>query len=360
MRPKDVVPYLLERHLVDGADVMRPDFSVMASPRRNNNFKVINGRGASLLLKQAVSADRVLTVAHEAATYTTLTENTSECRWLAPFHGYDEEAAILALGLLVRARTLREHVTATGRASRVVAASLGRELADIHSRSHLVQHGRDASPYDGPPWILQVTCPDASVLDTSSAAALQLIRLVQSSDALCASIDELREEWRSDTFVHGDLRWDNCLVTTGARQPRVTIIDWEMCRTGDAAWDLGTLFCAYLRLWLTSIPLVGERPIEESLDAARFVLEDLQPAIRALWRGYRVSRPGREEPAAAFAIRVARYTGANLLQSVFEEAQSATTFAPHLAYRLQLASNMMERPAEAAVHLLGLDLYEQP
>jgi Phosphotransferase enzyme family len=357
MRPKDVVPYLLERHLVDSADVMRPDFSVMPSPRRNNNFKVINGHGASLLLKQAVSADRALTVAHEAATYATFTDNTSECRWLAPFHGYDEDAAILVLGLLVQARTLREHVTATGRASQVVAASLGRELADIHSRSPLMRHGRGASPYERPPWILQLACPDASVLDTSSAAALQLIRLVQSSDALCASIDEMRDDWRSDTFVHGDLRWDNCLVTTGSRHPQVTIIDWEMCRTGDAAWDLGTLFCAYLRLWLTSVPLVGDRRVEESLDAARFVLEDLQPATRALWHGYLGTRDSGEEPAGAFAIRVARHTGANLLQSVFEEAQAAAVFSPHLAYRLQLAANMMERPAEAAVHLLGLDLH---
>jgi hypothetical protein len=32
------------------------------------------------------------------------------------------------------------------------------------------------------------------------------------------------------------------------------------------------------------------------------------------------------------------------------------TFSPHLTYFVQLSFNILQRPAEAAVHLLGLDL----
>ena len=47
---------------------------------------------------------------------------------------------------------------------------------------------------------------------------------------------------REDAFVHGDLRWDNCLLVAapGARRrTRVLLIDWELAGRGDAGADLG-------------------------------------------------------------------------------------------------------------------------
>jgi hypothetical protein len=360
MRAIDVVPYLLERRLLDSRDVIWPGLSIVAAPRRNNNFKVINPGGSSLLVKQAVSPDRALTVAREASAYQVFaTAPGPASEWIPTFHGYDDESAVLVVGLLPGAQTIGEHVAGTGRASRAIAAALGTQVAELHAFD--VPAEDDAgnhSLFDGPPWILDIACPDASVLQTSSAASLQLIRLVQSSTEFCELIDGLRREWRVDSLVHRDLRWDNCLLPHRATRKRapVVIVDWEMYGKGDAAWDLGTLFGGYLRLWLGSVPIIGEVPLERALGQARFPLEKLHPAMRSLWDAYLSKRAATAEAPAELAIRVSRFAAANLLQTVFEMAQASMTFSPYLTYFVQLSFNILQRPAEAAVHLLGVDL----
>jgi hypothetical protein len=360
MRAIDVVPYLLERRLLDSRDVMRPGLSIVAAPRRNNNFKVINPDGSGLLVKQAVSPDRALTLAREASAYQMFTTAPGPARpWIPTFHRYDDESAILVLGLLPGAQTIGEHVAGTGRASRGIATALGTQVAELHALDvPMKDDARNHPLFDGPPWILDVACPDASVLQTSSAASLQLIRLVQSSTEFCELIDGLRQNWRIDSLVHRDLRWDNCLFPRGAARKRapVTIVDWEMCGKGDAAWDLGTLFGGYLRLWLGSVPIIGDVPLERALGQARFPLEKLHPAMRSLWDAYLSKRAATAEAPTELAIRVSRFAAANLLQTVFETAQASMTFSPHLTYFVQLSFNILQRPAEAAVHLLGLDL----
>jgi aminoglycoside phosphotransferase (APT) family kinase protein len=200
-----------------------------------------------------------------------------------------------------------------------------------------------------------------NVLTTGSAASLQVIRLLQESPEFTERIRELRDGWRTDAFVHRDLRWENCLVSrdpANGRWTRLTIVDWELAGRGDAAWDLGTLLASYLRLWLWSIPFVPEVPLGESMELARFPLERLQPAVRALWGAYHSERGDAAGTPSELVIRATRYAAVVLLQSALEDAQMSMRAQPHLAHIVQLSYNILERPAEAAVYLGGLDLAE--
>ena len=298
----------------------------------------------------------MITVAREAEVYGLLAGRTAP--HLPDFYGYDRAAGVLVLGLLTDAVTVGEHHARTGRTSRAVARALGLQLAALHA------FGDDSPPlhdarFATPPWVLSVGCPSTSVLATSSAASLHLIRLVQESADFTERINQLRDDWRTDALIHRDLRWENCLLRRDAatgRWRRVSIIDWELTGRGDAAWDLGTLLASYLRLWLWSIPFVPDVPLDESLELARFPLDGLQPAVGAFWEAYVSRRGDLMTSAPDLVIRATRYAAAVLLQSAFEDAHVSMRVPPHLAHIVQLSFNIIQRPAEAAVHLLGLEL----
>ena len=80
----------------------------------------------------------------------------------------------------------------------------------------------------------------------------------------------------------------------------------------------------------------------------------MQPAIRACWQAY-VSRLGLDEATADIWLRDAvRFSAARLVQTAFEATQVSTELTSGISLHLQLSINMLQRPREAAAHLLGL------
>ena len=125
-----------------------------------------------------------------------------------------------------------------------------------------------------------------------------------------------------DAFVHGDLRWDNCLALAApglARRTRVLLIDWELAGRGDAAADLGAALGEYLRLWVDSIPIVDPSDPGRLAAHARHPLRRLQPAMRALWEAYR--RASARPLAAAARRSSSRRCGCS--QAAIEHAQGS-------------------------------------
>ena len=361
----EVVSHLIDRGILSSADVVAGEgLQVIEVSRRNHNFKVIDPFGRGVLVKQAVAYDRVFTVAHEAQLYRCLAELAREGAAVprAPlFRGYDDATAVLVLDLVPGALTLGEHHARTGRSSAAIAYSLGGQVARLHelATTPAALQIMEEAAFSVAPWMLTVGCPDVEILQTSSAAMLQLIRLIQDDGEVGARLDELKASWRADALIHRDLRWDNCLVSHDTHRRRgnvVTLVDWEMCGAGDAAWDLGSLIGGYLRLWLGSIPVGGELALEETLSLARFRLDRLQPAMRALWGAYLAARQDPVPNVSDFLLRVTMYAGIDLLRSAFESAQASAMLSPHLAPVVQVGFNMLQRPAEAAVHLLGIEL----
>jgi thiamine kinase-like enzyme len=172
-------------------------------------------------------------------------------------------------------------------------------------------------------------------------------------------LDELSEGWRAETLIHSDIKWDNCIVLAPSRSSRRTtlkIIDWEFAAVGDPLWDVGAVFSNYLSFWLFSIPLTGGDVPGRFLDLARFPLEKMQPALRAFWSAYlRQLEPDTEE-ADEWLLRAARYAAARLVQTAFGQLQTSVHLAGNLACLLQLSMNIMQRPQEAVVQLLGIPL----
>jgi thiamine kinase-like enzyme len=55
---------------------------------------------------------------------------------------------------------------------------------------------------------------------------------------LVAGVRRARGAWRAVALIHADLKHDNLLV---AADRRIAVVDWEMARAGDSAWDLAGL-----------------------------------------------------------------------------------------------------------------------
>ena len=96
-----------------------------------------------------------------------------------------------------------------------------------------------------------------------------------------AALDELRGEWRQDALIHGDMKWDNCVMPRHDDPARAAeglkIVDWELADIGDGCWDVGAVFQAYLAHWILTMRIPAEQVSPDHLlDYAEFPLDRMQ------------------------------------------------------------------------------------
>lgn len=362
LSPAGVVRELLGMALLDGGQILDGGLRVDGAPRRNQSHKVQPLSGPCYFVKQGIGPDGEALVAREAFIYRFLNSGSAPSeiqRALPRFCGYDESRRLLVLGLSPASLSLREYWARRGSIPRAAAAAIGRALAGLHG---MPPPETTAEWEPGGPryaaWPLSLHRPAIGVLRDSSVANLELIRMIQEFPAFCRLLDELRGGWRSDSLIHHDLKADNCVlgrIAGGApRRHEVKIVDWETCGPGDPCWDVGSFFGDLLGLWLLSIPILSDMPLERRLDLTRFPLDRSHPANRAFWNAYVEGRGLTRREEREILRRAVRYSAARLLQSAFEQTQGSHRVTGNVVCLLQVAWNVLDRPAEAATRLLGL------
>jgi len=185
-----------------------------------------------------------------------------------------------------------------------------------------------------------------------SAGGQDLVARVQASRSLCDLLSELRESDAGGAVVHGDLRWDNCLVIAPAssrRRTRVLLVDWELAGAGAAGFDVGTVLAEYLCAWVGSVPIVDPADPARLVNRARYPLRRMQPALQDFWSAYR-----RHNPESPTLGRVVQLAAVRILQTAVERAQGLAIPSAHVVTLLQLADNLLRQPDDAARGLLGL------
>lgn len=341
----DVVNYLLERGLLTPQTLLDDGLVVRDASSRNRNYRVETENGPSYLLKQAVGHDSFMTIANEAAAYERLggahAENLGD--YLPRYYGYDAERSLLVLELVADAADLRMHHTTNGQFSAAPAAAIGRALGLLHRATRVAAK---AAPNEATS-ILWVHRPDSSIFRDTSAASLALIRIVQHATGLPEALDRVRSGWLRGALIHGDVKWDNCLVS--ANEDSVKLIDWESAMVGDPAWDIGSALSHYLSFWIFSIPVTGETPPERFPELAAYPLDAMKPALRACWTAY--AGASGDDPSL---VRAVEFAAVRLVQTAYEVSQMQQQLLSPVVLHLQLAHNILDRPQEAAERLLGL------
>lgn len=218
------------------------------------------------------------------------------------------------------------------------------------------------------PWVLSIHLPGAGTLADMSAANIEYVAMIQRYSPFESLLDTLRKDWRTECLVHGDLKWANCLLhsrrassshapSKQARRspnPRLKIIDWEFAAWGDPCWDVGSVLADYLHFWLLSIPISGHANPDELCGLASYPIESMQPAMQAFWQTYCDRSRIDPEARLALLLRSVRYAAARLIQYGFEQNQYTPQLSSNVMLLLQLSLNMLERPFQAIMQLLGV------
>jgi hypothetical protein len=353
----DLIEYLFRRKLVDAASVVAGDLAIVDASRRNRNYAILRRCGPAYLLKQASDPERNASIANEARVYKLLHAGDTSyafARYLPRYFGYDPDEHVVVIEFLTDAQDLQKHHARTGRFSTKLAAMLGHALSLLHGVNFAKTKGDANDLICPPPWIFSLHRPDALALATLSEAHIEVVKIVQCYPEFGARLDEMLADWQAESFIHADLRWDNCLMWRSAGHPDLKIVDWELAGIGDALWDVGSVLGNYLGLWLRSLPITAETDLSHSLQLARYPLERMQPALRAFWRAY-VRGSALPAPAAEpQLVRATRYAAARLAQTACEQMQASPQLTGNAVTSLQLSLNILRRPKEAASALLGI------
>ena len=359
-----VVAYLIERGLVSTETLVEGDLMVVEASRRNRNFKVISERSSSYLLKQGGAPNGVGTVAYEAGVYQLLQSgagNDDFSCYLPRCYGYDPDEHILILELLTDGQNLREYQVHRGRFPTTFAALVGDALGTFHRamQAESIEDGTGHTLSNQPPAVLSIHHPTLRLFQSISGATIRLIKIIQQFPKFCELLDGLRQGWRSEMLIHGDLRWDNCIVfRRSATWPKssLRLVDWEFARIGDPCWDVGSVFGEYLGFWLLSIPIATAFASDRSGELSQFPLGRMQPAMRSFWRSY-ARRMDLDSPTSEeWLLRAVQYGAVRLIETACEQMHTATQLTGNVVCLLQLSMNILQRPREAIVQLLGIPL----
>lgn len=355
LSPAGVVRYLIGVGLLDPEQVVRGRVLVEERSRRNLNFLVHCG-DAGLFVKQGLGVDKRLSVSAEAAAYRVLTEFESLGKYLVDARHFDPVGAIQVLNLVPRAISMRDHHVRTRRLPLVAARGLARALAHLHNGGP--PPDLPAQLRRAPAEALAIHRPTTAAVDATSRAGRAVISMIQAVPGFGDALDAAAGQWRYENVIHGDVRWDNCLVfgrPGSARTTRLKLVDWELTRVGDPAWDLGSVFAEYLAAWTASLPASAEVSPDRVLAAARMPVDRIHTPVRTFWDSYCGARIV-DHDLTALRVRTVRYAGCRLVQTGFERADRSTRVPTQSVICLQLGLNLLTRPREAAAHLLGFDL----
>jgi hypothetical protein len=317
---------------------------VVEASRRNRNFHVLLRPGGGLFVKQVQAWD---------ASSTQAVKREAFCYWLA---GGDPDFAVLATVVpkyrhydpsrnvlvteLVPGDSLQSQHQRDSRFPPGPGAALGRQLARWHrALTAEMVHGQPLEK-----------------MGQLSAGNSQLLAVLQRYPDFPRWLEELRSRWKVECLIHGDIKWDNCLLETPASnegEVRLRVVDWELADLGDPAWDLGAALQAYLSWWIFSMqPGAGLSPAQLE-STARTPLSAVQPAMRALWNAYAESTGLDDADATTLLEHTVSCAAARMVQTVYEHMQFSAQLTPQSICLLQVSLNMLQSPSRARRELLA-------
>jgi thiamine kinase-like enzyme len=360
-----MVHYLIGRGLLPRQEVVDGSVMVLERTSRNRNFLIMRSGKPGYFVKhiQPNQAASIQTLEREAICYDLMQEDPkfAALRPLAPrMIAYDRQRYVLVLELLPNAENLSAYHSRDNSFPLDIAERLGTSLGTYH-RSIAVSDGNQSAKAAAfpraVPWILQFHQTQAEGLQALSAANAQLHAILNRYPDFALKLDSLRAAWQADTLIHGDIKFENCALffPAGPGTPYdLKLVDWETADYGDACWDVGSVFQAYLNAWLYSIPPTPGATAEQLEQLARTPLSSVQPAIRAFWRAYADTMQLEAAQARQRLERSVLMAAGRMLQTVFEWMNGQQQLSANAMFQLQVSLNMLQRSAEATSALLGI------
>lgn len=317
-----VVPYLVARGWKDSVG----PHQIVELGGRHRSFRVVGRDGAGLFVKQVRHAHPYLvsSLAREAACYAlaSAVDTVSPGRLMPKFLDYDAVWNVLTVALLPGETVWQFHAREFG-FPLWLAAAQARALASIHSDSGL-RFTREATATGlsrSTPAGLSIHLDGESVLQPLSAANATLLAGLRQSPDVIGRLDSLRRQWRAESLMHGDVRWENMLISAHESAPSLRLVDWELAELGDAGWDVAGVLASYLACGIMRGYFDARRRC--GFLATGMAWRTIWPALGEFWWTYIRCRRLAREPARELLMRATGYAGARLIQTAFEQSFDA-------------------------------------
>jgi phosphotransferase family enzyme len=309
-----VLRRLVDAGFLTNAEIVQGDVALHNLSRSNAVFLACVGNSRRCLVKRATMADRAdhADVARERAISRLVTEQASLSfapvpKWLGDI---DE---LLVLEAIDPGDSLEDRQQRDGTIARD-GRLLGEALAAWRRASTSVE--LDLPP--DCPWVLSSLDANPPAFLTDNPRANELIELLRPDPILARSLASLRESWQPNALVHGDIRWNNVLISSRNGVDHLILVDWEFAHRGEPAWDLAGAM---------SEAIAGEALIERPSDAEYNppsagelveVIHGVRGYLRALGTGYQTEAL---DGTACIELNASPpYVAARLLHNAFQHA----------------------------------------
>ena len=330
---------LLSKGALSYDDVLSGDLKLASDLSRHQATIVLRENGPSYFMK-TVRPDQpaaMETLLHEARFYDLIRSDASlaNLRAITPnLVCYDERLTFLVTEFIKGGVNLSTY----HRSINEFPPDIGRELGALLGRWRAATPAtlRQLQPHT--PWILSFA--SAAPSPTLSGAQHQLHALVAASGARPV-MESVRARYGPSGIVHGDLKWENCVISHRDGKPLLRIIDWEIVGLGDPMWDVASMLASYIAAWAFSVPADAGVPAPEK---SPYPLAVVKPAMRALWTSYLAAIDLPHASHREYLERCLTYTAARLLQTIFEYNIQQQILPTPSIMALQLAVNLLQEP----------------
>jgi len=350
--------YLIGRGLLDTGAVVAGDLTILDSSRRNRNFKVIRNDGAGLFVKQMreMQPDAMLTLRREAACYELARGDASLSRLMPRLVAYDADRHVLIVDLLADADSLYEYHTREKSFPIEIGRLLGEGLGLYHAHADRLLRSEQLQALFARqvPVILMLERGGHSMLGQFGNIGPAVSSLIQQHPDFRALLSALGTEWRFDSLIHGDMKWDNVLVFSAGERLDFRIVDWELADIGDAAWDVGAVLQSFLTAWIMSMPIASGLPPAAYIGMAAQPLDRMHPVLHAFWEAYVARRDFDAARQRSELERCMRFGAARLAWAAVEQRLYAPQLDLSGSAMLQVSLNILKNPARAVSELLGV------
>jgi thiamine kinase-like enzyme len=237
-----------------------------------------------------------------------------------------------------------------------VVASLGKTIATFHRAFENVATSNKKLHFLPKTFTFEnlLIHPGPEVFINLSQANMKLLQIIQKDPKIYDILEELFACWNSKTLIHGDIKFDNIIVTREKSSRRSILTDWEMANIGDPAWDIGSIFQEFIRSWLYTLPITGTEEAQQLLDMSKKSLQNMQYALRIFWKEYIQVIQKNPKETNDLLIKSTEFCAARLIQSAYEMLHSQTELNNIAVYMVLLSLNMIVNVSDATIHLLGI------
>src|SRR4030095_8192475 len=357
----NIVEYLLDKGLINNKSIVDGKMQIFDVSRKNRNIKLSSKIGRSLFLKQAnpYNSNDDTSIKRESLLYAMM-QNENECKSLvniAPkIYDYDEKRNIMITEFVPGYSWNQYLLTVTKmNIQKDLVVCLGRMIATYHQAFEKMLANKKLSflpkTFTFKNLLLH---PGPELFINLSSANMELLKLIQKNPKAYDVLEEIFANWTSKTLIHGDLKFDNIIITSNRKTHKSIITDWEMANVGDPAWDVGSIFQEFIRSWLYSLPLTGTETAEELLSVSKVSFQNMQLALRSFWNNYIEIVQKDPKLTNDLLINSTKYCAARLLQSAYEMLHSQSQMNNITVYMVQIALNILVDVNSAAIHLLGI------